>query len=223
MSNIPVIILNRDRLTYTRILCEQLLSRGYTNLYIYDIGSTYEPLLEWYANCDYIKVEFIKGDHKSFWSQGHIHKFATEFSWIAVTDSDIELNPTTPTDFIEQLIVAAKDFRIDKAALAIEYKNIPNLFLSRIIEASEGSYWQSKLQHDHLTVYSAQTDTHFHVCRTDRPFQYHSIRIAGDFTCKHLPWYENWLDMTSEQIYYMDHCDPFVATIAQHYQRFLLS
>lgn len=216
MSNIPIVIINRDRLTTTERLVDQLKVLGYENITILDAGSTYEPLLEWYKNTPHIKKLYGASTHKSLWNGGFINLFQ-DYPWIAVTDSDIELNMDTPKGFIENMIMVAKDYRIDKVGLAIAYKDITNPVYKEIITPIESRYWKQQLVHKDLEVYNAPVDTSFCVIRTDRPFQYNAVRIAGDYICKHTPWYIDWADMGEEEFYYMQHADPNIATCVQHY------
>ena len=49
VKNIPIIINNRNRLTYMKMLISSLEKRGYNNIYIIDNDSTYPPLLDYYS------------------------------------------------------------------------------------------------------------------------------------------------------------------------------
>ena len=48
MKNIPIVILNRDRLYPLIDQVNVLRQKGYNNITIIDNQSTYQPLLEWY-------------------------------------------------------------------------------------------------------------------------------------------------------------------------------
>ena len=48
MKNIPIVILNRDRLYPLQEQVNVLQKKGYTNITIIDNQSTYQPLLDWY-------------------------------------------------------------------------------------------------------------------------------------------------------------------------------
>lgn len=215
MSNIPIVIINRDRLSTTKRLVEQLTILDYKNITILDMDSSYEPLLQWYKDTDIPLIKAANTTHKALWHNGIIDRF-NKHQWIAVTDSDIELHPDTLKEFIEQMITTAKGFGMDKAGLAIQFNNIPNSYLSNIIRNIESRYWKVPLTHPTHTVFSAAVDTSFCVVRTDRPFMYPAIRIA-DWPCIHTPWYEDWDNLTEEQQYYLDHCDERIGTIKQHY------
>lgn len=217
--SIPIVILNRDRLTTTKTLIQQLIDRGYDNLYILDIASTYKPLMEYYKNCH---AEVIYADncgHKGLWEAGYIGRFSL-YPWIAVTDSDIQLHPDTPKDFIEQMITVAKDYRTDKVGLAIEYKDITNVQLKNLITRIEAPYWKRKLVHDRYIVFEAPTDTTMCIVQPQLPFQYHGVRIA-DWPIKHLDWYSDWNNLTPEEQYYIDNADENIATTKQHYLKWL--
>ena len=217
MTNIPIILFNRDRLSCTERLVDQLFVLGYENIHILDLGSTYKPLLEYYKTC---RAEVIYSDncgHKGFWEAGYINRFEN-YPWIVISDSDIELNVDTPKGFIGQMIVCAKDFRVDKVGLAIRYHDITNPVYKTIITPIESRYWVYRLRYK-LRIYDAPIDTTFCIVRPDLPFQYNAIRIAGEYTCKHTPWYIDFDNMTEEEQYYMDHADERYASCKTHYNK----
>ncbi len=215
MRDIPCILLSRDRLQSLERLVDHLLVLGYTNLYILDIGSTYPPLLDYYQTTQ-AKVLYAGTNigHKGLWVYNIIDQFK-QYPWVMVSDSDIELDPDTPADFAEQLILAAKDLFADKAGLAIRIDDITNEYLKRIVTPIEENYWKQRYNHK-LVVYGAGVDTTMCVVRTDRPFTYQGIRVAN-WPVRHLDWYSNWDNLTEEEQYYMDHADPTIATTVAHY------
>ena len=48
MKNIPIVILNRDRLYPLMDQVTSLRNKGYNNITVIDNQSTYQPLLDWY-------------------------------------------------------------------------------------------------------------------------------------------------------------------------------
>jgi len=133
------------------------------------------------------------------------------------TDSDIELNEKTPKNFIEDLKDIANHFNIDKIGLAIEYRDIPDTKYCRLVRKIEGNYWNNKLDYKEFELYSAPIDTTFALVKQKKPFSYGAIRVAGDFTCKHIPFYLNWGDMNEEESYIMKTSDSSISTYKQHY------
>lgn len=216
MKDIPCILLSRDRLSCLERLVDHLLVLGYTNLYILDIGSTYPSLLEYYKTTQAtVLYAGINIGHKGLWIYNIIDQFKSH-PWVMVSDSDIELDPDTPADFADQLILAAKDLYADKAGLAIRYKDITNEHLKKIVTPIEEQYWIQRYKHK-LEVYAAAVDTTMCVVKTDRPFSYNAIRVA-DWPICHIDWYQDWDNLTEEEQYYIDHADPSIATSVAHYK-----
>ena len=79
------------------------------------------------------------------------------------------------------------------------------------ITTDEERYWVNRLSHvnHNLEVYDAYIDTTFAVVKPDSTYSWahKAIRVAGDFTCNHKPWYMNWYAPTEEQQYYIDNAD----------------
>lgn len=196
-------------------MCEDLYDLGYTNIHILDNASTYPPLLSWYENCPF-KVERVANlQGLALWNSGFINKFPQE-SWIAYSDSDLELNPETPQDFISQMINLATKYGREKVGLALEREDIPEDSEYRIGTKSwEAKYWQNQLEPN---VYDAEVDTTFAVIRVGQPFQYSSLRVAGDFTARHLPWYTDFNNLDEEELYYLQRCGEW-STYGRMYQR----
>lgn len=219
MKDIPFIILNRDRLETTERLVGQLKVLGYDNIFILDAESTYPPLLQYYDTCkDFTLIHHHnRSGHKALWTDGILKDLFRQCSWVAVSDSDIELGQDTPKDFIQELILLAKDFRVYKVGLAIEYRDIENEYLKKIIQPIESRYWYNRLPHHTWPVYNAPVDTTMCIVRPDQPFIYDGIRVGGKMTCKHTDWYQDWSNLTEEQQYYMTHADERIATTKQHY------
>lgn len=210
---IPVVINNRNWLTTTKNMVEHLLELGYTNIHILDNASTYPPLLEYYnslADNLHVTVHYMGQNigHQALWKYGILNMFKNH-QYIAYTDSDIELNPDTPTGFIETLVTLAKDYRAEKAGLAIQYLDIPHNKGNDASRRIEERYWTKQLPHPKYEVYDAYIDTTFAVVKTDSTYawSHKAVRVAGDFTCRHTPWYIDWNNLKEEQQYYFDHAD----------------
>lgn len=225
MSNIPIVILNYNRLSTTERLCDQLTLLGYENITILDSGSTYKPLLEWYKECPYEVILADNIGHTGLWTAGYIKQFQN-WPFIAISDSDIELNINTPKGFIEQMIVVAKDYYVDKVGLAIEYKDITNPVYKEIVTPIEERYWKSRiadltgaLHGNERELYHSLIDTTFCIVKSTSPYHWNGIRIAGNYTCRHVPWYSDWNNMMEEEQYYMQTADPKYASCVQHYNK----
>jgi glycosyltransferase involved in cell wall biosynthesis len=198
-----VVINNRDRLTTTKKLVEDLLELNTQEIWIIDNASTYPPLLEWYQRVpSQVRVlRFHNGGHLALWSLGVVHDIPEE--WVFYTDSDIELNPNMPKDYQRAMLDAALQYGYNKVGLALALDDIPTSYWLRDqVLRNEHRWWATPLADN---VYVADTDTTFNLNR--KLDQYSSIRLAGDFTCKHKPWYIDINNLDPEEQYYYDHYD----------------
>lgn len=105
---IPVIINNRDLLTWTSNMLakiKQLNSVG--EIYIVDNGSTYQPLLAWYETkpCNIIRLNNL-GQHAP-WLCGLVAKLGTPY---VVTDSDLDISNLPLDLFLDCFIVIKRIF-----------------------------------------------------------------------------------------------------------------
>lgn len=213
MYNIPVFINNINRLTTTKKLVEDLKLRGYREIYILDNNSTYPPLLEWYKTnpCNVWMLGANFGQ-LAIYNCGAINKFENH-EWVAYTDSDIELNPATPNNFISTLIKGAEKWGTTKAGLALKIDDLPDNDYANKFKEWEGKYWVNVLEEG---VYKADVDTTFCVIKPSLPFSYTSIRIADILTAKHIPWYSDLDNLSEEEQYYIDHSEDF-STYKRYY------
>lgn len=213
--SIPVVINNRNWITPVKKLVEDLQRLNYEEIHIIDNGSTSPDLLQFYDTLSSVRVHHYPNiGPRAIYDTGLIKQFK---GWVAYTDSDIELNPNTPPGFIETLIEKAGKWGYQKAGLALKLDDIESHQFGYSWKNWESKYWMQELEKD---VYHADVDTTFCIVRKDIPFQYRSIRIAGDFTCRHLPWYTDFNHLSKEEQFYLDHSSD-ESTYQRVYKQFL--
>ncbi len=220
--NIPIVILNRNRLSTLESMVDKLTLLGYTNLQVLDMSSTYEPLLEYYRTSANIYVTVVPNDgHTALWDKGYINQYKNH-EYIVVTDSDIVLNENTPGGFIEQMICIAKDYRVDKVGLSIQIDNLPDNPMCNTIKPIEQRYWRQRLAHPTHTIYSAIVDTTFGIVNPKLPYGWHypAVRMATpEYICQHYPWYLDYNNLNPEDQYIHDHNDIRFSSYKQLLQR----
>lgn len=229
MKETPIVINNLNRLSTTKKLVEDLQRLGYYYIHILDNDSTYPPLLEWYEELRASGEVDIYSVGKSsnqlaLWNSGYISTLR-HYDYIVYTDSDIELNPDTPDDFIEQLINIAQSSKIEgvnKIGLALKIDDLPNTEMSKFVINHESQFWNNKCMGE-VELYNSDIDTTFAVIDPKEPFTYKALRVAGNFTCKHIPWYTDFGNLTEEEKYVLEHTDGQISTHKRHYQNFLNS
>lgn len=179
----------------------------YRNIYILDNASTYPPLLEWYERCPFKVVRLDQNlGQLAIYNSGYINEFS---GWVAYTDSDIELNPYTPEGFIERMVELAEKHGYNKAGLSLDIGDLPETEYATFIKRMENTYWENSLEKN---VYVANVDTTFSIVKVGLPFQYTAIRIAGDMTAKHIPWYLDYDNLDEEETYVIEHSNSEFST-----------
>lgn len=210
----PVVINNFNRLTTTKRLVHDLLSMGYINVHILDNNSTYPPLLEWYETnpCTVKRLE-SNMEFLAIYNSDYINQWLSKEEWIAYTDCDLELNPNTPPPFIDTLIRMAEKYNKTKAGLALKVDDLPNNSYANYYKNWEiDRFWQTELEPE---VYDACVDTTFCVIKPGLPFDYQAVRVAGNLTAKHIPWYTDFSNLDEEEKYYLE-----TASDKSSYKRF---
>jgi hypothetical protein len=113
-----------------------------------------------------------------------------------LTDPDLELNPNLPSTFLDTMVELAGKYGTSKIGFALDISH-PEEFLvgpyvdTLTIAEHEAQFWVHRIPDSALELYRAPIDTTF--CLVNKRVYDHGschIRIAGDFTAKHLPWYK---------------------------------
>ncbi len=198
---IPIVINNFNRLSTTKKLVEQLFLLDYTDVTILDNNSTYSPLLEWYKTLN-INVHLFGENYGplAIYNSGTIADYK-RLDWIVYTDSDVELNPLTPKNFVEDLVVWAERHNFGKCGLALKIDDLPQNAYTQEVRNWESNFWKEKLEEN---VFVASVDTTFCIIKPRNQFDYRAIRVAGDYTARHMPWYVNFNNLSEEELYFLE-------------------
>lgn len=200
---IPIFIINFNRLLTTRALVTDLILMGYNKeqIYILDNESNYAPLLTWYDTHP-CRIIYLKGNHgnMSLYTQP-AQEIAKHHEWVAYTDSDIELSPYTPESFLERMVEIAKTFNHTKVGLALEIQDLPDTEYANFSRSIEQRFWTKEIA---PSIYEADVDSTFCVLNPNIPFQYTALRVGGEFTARHLPWYTDFKNLTPEELNYLE-------------------
>jgi hypothetical protein len=121
--------------------------------------------------------------------------------YFAISDPDLEFNKNMPKNVLNILKILSNEHKKGKVGFALDisdsylfYQN--NSYSDSIkIETWEKQFWIESIEHSIYELYNAKIDTTF--CLVNKEFmaqdkKLDGLRIAGDFTCKHTPWYDGW-------------------------------
>jgi hypothetical protein len=193
-NNMSIVIIGYNQYTYISKMVKQL--EPYTNdIIIIDNKSDYKPLLNYYEK-EY-KYSLLKMD------KNHGHKVYEESFIISllgnmyiITDPDLRFNKNLPSNFISEMVKVSNEYKAGRVgfALLIHTDDIrPGLsYAGMPIKEWEGRFWKHKIPNPNLELYSAPIDTTFCLLNMIHNYKGLSIRIAGDYVCKHLPWHHNY-------------------------------
>lgn len=215
MKNIPIVILNKDRLVPLQELVISLQVRGYNNIIIIDNQTTYQPTLDWYKSSG-LNV-FYNNIDATLYDTGTFYRLAFELNhpifseivkdYYVFTDSDVVPQESAPDNFIECMINVCKETQLHKVGLALQIDDLPDTSFSQHIKAVEANYWCNKFHHELYEIWHAGVDTTFAVyAPNSKPLlNCYVLRMAGDFTAKHMPWYYDINNMPADEYYYLEH------------------
>jgi len=221
MKDIPIFILNKDRLDATKMLVESLQKRNYNNITIIDNLSTYKPLLEWYPKSGtnvFINNVSITCNGALYWLavEHKLPQFADAISnnWYVYTDSDTIPIDEAPTDFLEDMIEAAEDCTVHKMGMGIKIDDLPDTFYKKQeVIKHESVMWGERgiIEGKKMPVYKAATDTTFAIYRPGTmPLQGNhdtGTRTGYPYVVRHLPWYYDYNNLPVDEKYYLKHLD----------------
>ena len=109
-----------------------------------------------------------------------------------LTDPDLQFNKDLPSNFIDYLLEVSNLHNAYKVGFALDISDfelmhqIPNYhFGQNIYQWEHSQHWTHPLGDD---LYLALIDTTFCLISKNKN-PYNNVRIAGNFTAKHIPWY----------------------------------
>jgi hypothetical protein len=200
ITEIPIIIPAFNNPTYVRNMLVQLFSLGLRNTIVIDNGSTAPEMQRSFLLAEMVvRLSDNLGPRYIFVEEREFDALPTLF---CITDPDLKFNPQLPNNFLSNLVDLTEEFQIGKVGFSLDISDQTNMrddifrngeTLCKIWEW-EQQFWTdqvgSTLSGD--PIYRAPIDTTFAVYNKKyfrRENHYSALRLAGRYTCKHLPWY----------------------------------
>jgi len=203
MSDVPILIGSRDRLTPLVELIAWLERAGSERILIIDNDSKYEPLLDYYERTPHQVVRLGRNvAPRNFWSAGIIDAYAGQGRYV-LSDPDVVPTETCPLDAVahfDELLDRYPD-RV-KAGFGLKLDDLPEH--SRHAEAVrswEMQFWQNEIAG---AVYDANISTTFALYRAETRtyLEGPSLRTGEPYLARHTPWYSDVDDPTPEEKFY---------------------
>jgi len=197
-TDIPIVVICWNNYYFVKHFINQI--KYYKNpIILLDNNSSYNKLLEYYKEIknelnDKIEIRLLNKNygHKVY----QILKDDLPKIYI-LSDPDLELNKNMPINFADILLQLSNKYKSNKVGSALNIED-NDLFVKcdkyiagRSIYDWEIQFWDKRIKNNEYELYYADTDTTF--CLINNNYSKNNIRIAGDFTVKHLPWYDNYI------------------------------
>ena len=200
-QQIPVVVTAYNNLFFVRNFIDQL--KKFNNpIILLDNSSTYPPLLEYYKDIkdelgSRIDIRLLDNNYGC-----GVHTLLKDSlpDIYMLSDPDLELNPRMPENFSEILLNISNKYEASKVCLALDISENEKFVECKKYEHKKSIYdwekqfWRRPIADTQYELYDSPIDgatTFFLINRNIA--EKRQIRIAGDFTAKHLPWYKNYL------------------------------
>ena len=194
--SIPIIIICHNNHKYVDNTVKQLTkinSEYVKQINILDNKSTEIDTINYLktVNVNVIYNEFNVGPWISNTRNTHIYNMMPDK--FIITDPDLEYHKDIPSDFIEQLLKLSDKYNTFKIGMALDISEVDKMYSGgyegdKTIHTWESQFWKRDISDDNYKLYIADIDTTF--CLINKQLLHGTkIRVAGNFTAKHLPWY----------------------------------
>ena len=206
LSDIPIIVCSFNNVTYLQNMLAQLRARSLSNLIVVDNASSAPSMQEYLGaiatTTKVVRLQENGGPHYIFLSEAAYRWLPDLF---CLTDPDLMFNPDLPGNFLEELADLTGRFEIGKAGFALDVTN-RGAMRDELFEIGGKSYriweWEEQFWRDGIgatsggdPIFRANIDTTFALYNKryfKREAHADAVRVAGRFTCRHLPWYRDY-------------------------------
>lgn len=227
---IPIIIVCYNNYRYVKNTLDQLekINSAYLNdVMIMDNSSKDTETIE-YLKTVGVKVHYnTKNDGPWVTKNSNKHIYDMMPDKFVLTDPDLGFNTNLPPNFIDIMSNLSDKHHTAKIGFALDicdsdkFLQTSNYFHNKSIFDCEIGYWKKRLADTQYVLYDAIVDTTFAlVNKLNNPehdnFTGKHIRIAGNFTAKHLPWYRENSVLSVEKNYKMNIQQTNISTISRH-------
>lgn len=201
-SGIPIIIPAFNNPTYLRNILVQLFALDLHNTIVIDnCSSAPEMQRSFFLAKNVVRLSKNRGPHYVFFEAREFDALPNIF---CLTDPDLTFNRRLPNNFLNILVDLTEEFQIGKVGFALD---ISDQTVMRNDNFKHGETtckiweWEEKYWTDQVgsilsgePIYRAPIDTTFAVYNKkyfNRDRFYEALRVAGRYTCKHLPWFND--------------------------------
>ena len=203
---IPIVIISFNNYKYVDNTIKQLekINKEYcNNIIIVDNESICKDTIAYLKTLPY-QIIYNKNNGPWICPEVNAHIYDMLPDKFIITDPDMQFNQNLPINFIEILANLSDKYQANRVGFALDISDYDKMYQmpyinDKTIYEWESQFWNNMIPDDDYELYVQDIDTTF--CLVNKKYMDIpcKIRIAGNFTAKHLPWYiENPLFNTYE-------------------------
>jgi hypothetical protein len=200
----PVYVNTFNRLETTRKLCEQIAALENAVPIIVDNASTWEPLLDWYRDCPFEVIRLTENyGHHAPWQVGATARPNDGFYCVTDCDLDVEGVPADLMAILQHPFTSWSRPPV-KSGTALRIDDLPPWQI--VVREWESRFWKQRID---ALRYWAPIDTTMAMYRANTPIRIatqvagiRSVRTAGPYTARHMPWYLDPTNLDAENANY---------------------
>lgn len=193
---IPIIIISYNNIKYVINTINQLININpelKQNIIIMDNNSDDVECCNFLDNTELSVIR--NKDNLGPWVEKYPEVYDSLPDKYIITDPDLQFNKNLPTNFIDIMSNLSDKYKCEKIGLALDISDHDKMYgnvyyCGHTIYEWEKQAWKTKIDDPDYELYAVETDTTFCLINKQYANKY-NIRIAGNFTAKHLPWYNN--------------------------------
>jgi FkbM family methyltransferase len=203
-KNLTAAIIGYNQPTYIKNMVKQL-EKYTSDIVIIDNNSDSQSLLNYYnTDFKYTLLRMTRNHGYGVYLLGCLRQLFGDI--YCLTDPDLQFNPNLPDSFLHDLIGISNHFQAKQVgfALLIDADDIRTdiTYAGHSIKQWESQFWENKLYYrpkPKTEMYLAPIDTTFALI--NHRFNRLQIRVAGNYTCMHIPWHTNFRNNFEEGEY----------------------
>lgn len=208
-DNLPVYIINFNRLSYLQKMIAMLEKYGFRNIHIIDNSSTYPPMVEYLKQTPYT-VHYMQKNygHMVFFEVDEF-KDVRENEYYVLTDPDTIAVDACPQDFMDYFYQVLQQYpQFNKVGFSLKTDDLDNTSeANKLVIKWEKLFYKHRLNHFKPYIYDAPIDTTFALYRPQKEWYskdfYKGIRIGAPYEVRHLPWYKDLQKLDDEDKFYV--------------------
>jgi hypothetical protein len=194
-NKIPIVIVCYNNHKYVENTIRQLYITNPTlmdTIIIMNNSSDHPETIEYLKNISpYTKIRTVENKGPWITPYDNVEFFNELPEQFILTDPDLEFHSELPSNFVDILSQLSEQYQTSKIGFAIRIDDFDKMYPSEYIQNIciwESKFWQHRVPTDEYILYHSDIDTTFALINK-KYWTNISLRIAGNFTCRHLPFY----------------------------------